>query len=153
MHEAIRSSILPVAFSLLHATASAQSLRPDAGRPPVVKTEAFVADQRWAHAVRGAVPPGAVAHGREPDGRLQYVCRATAANGLHLGKVTEGTTGCAVVAQGRPATIGSYQVLVEAVARADRGAREDRRESVIDLIRRRQAESRQPLAAATSSLR
>jgi Protein of unknown function (DUF3421) len=116
MHEAIRSSVLPVALVLLHTTASAQALRPDARRPPVVRTEVVVEDARWAHAVRGAVPAGSIAHGREPDGRPQYICRAWSGRGLHLGKVTEGSSGCTVVAQGRPTQIGSYQVLVETIA-------------------------------------
>lgn len=155
MHEAIRSSILPVVLILLHATASAQSSRTDTGRPPVVRTEVLVEDARWAHAVRGAVPSGSIAHGREADGRPQYICRAWSGRGLHLGKVTEGSAGCTVVAQGRPTLVGSYQVLVETVAggaRGARGGREGRRESIVDLIRRQQAEGRKALTSRGRAL-
>jgi hypothetical protein len=153
MHEAIRSSVLPVAFVLLHVTAGAQAPRPDSRRPPAVRTEVVVEDARWAHAVGGAVPAGSVAHGREPDGRPQYICRAWSGRGLHLGKVTEGSSGCTIVDRGRPTLVGSYQVLVETLPGAARGAREGRgggerrRESVVDLIRRRQAEGRKPLTS------
>ncbi len=159
MHEAIRSSVLPVAFVLLHTTASAQAPRPEVGRPPVVRTEVLVEDPRWAHAVRGAVPPGSIAHGRESDGRPQYICRAWSGRGLHLGKISEGSSGCSVVAQGRPTLVGSYQVLVETIAggarggRDGRGAREGRRESIVDLIRRRQAEGRKPVTTAARTFR
>jgi len=120
MHEAIRSSVLPVAFVLLHAAANAQAPRPDTRRPPAVRTEVVVEGARWAQAVRGAVPAGSIAHGREPDGRPQYICRALSGRGLHLGKLTEGSSGCTIVDQGRPTLVGSYQVLVETIESAAR---------------------------------
>ncbi len=143
-----RSSVLPVACLLLRTTASAQSLPAPVARPSAPVTEVLLNDARWLPAVRGAVPPGAVAHGRERDGRPQYICRATYDGGLHLGKVSPGSAGCLLVAHGSAIVRGSYQVLTEVYAPEDarpassaRRSRWGRTESVVDLIRRRHSES------------
>jgi len=143
MNEAIRSSVLPVVWLLVHTTAGAQAPGPETARAPVPPTEVFVEDARWVPAVRGAVPAGAVAHGREPDGRPQYICRARSGSGVHLGKISPGSPGCVVVSRGRPVTLANYQVLTEVYAHAEQQPGEPRqpRESVVDLVRRRLAET------------
>jgi hypothetical protein len=98
---------------------------------------------------RAAVPAGSIAHGRERDGRPQYICRAVYDGGLHLGSVTPGSAGCLLAAHGTAVVRGSYYVLTELYTAdpdprpASSGrSRWGRSESVVDLIRRRQAESR-----------
>ena len=137
MNEAIRSSVLPVLCLLMHAPAFAQAPGVDTTETPAPRTEVFVDDARWVSATGGAVPTGAVAHGREPDGRPQYICRAQSGSGVHLGKVSHGSSGCVVVLRARAVTLPTYQVLTEVHANTDRV----RGESVKDLIRRRWAES------------
>jgi hypothetical protein len=137
MNEALRSSVLPVICVLMHAPAGAQAPGVDATGTPVPQTELFVDDARWVSAAGGSVPAGAVAHGHESDGRPEYICRAQSGSGVHLGKVSQGSSGCAVVSRGRAVTLATYQVLTEVHATTDR----ERRESVHDLIRRRWAES------------
>ena len=146
-----RSSVLPVAFLLLRTAASAQGQAP-VPRPSTPATELLITDARWVPAVHGAVPPGSVAHGRERDGRPQYICRARYDGGLHLGKVSPGSAGCLVAAHGTAVVRGSYFVLTElsttdqevrATAPGGR-SRWGRSESVVDLIRRRHAESGSP---------
>ena len=140
MRQAIRSSVLPTVWLLVHATAGAQAPEPDPARAPVPQTEVFVEDARWVPASRGAVPAGAIAHGREADGRPQYICRGQSGSGVHLGKISPGSPGCVVVSRGRPVTLWSYQVLTEVYTHAERQPREPR-ESVVDLVRRRLAET------------
>jgi hypothetical protein len=137
MNQAIRSSVLPAVWLLMHATAGAQAPAPNAVGAPVAPTEVFVEDARWVSAVRGAVPAGAIAHGHEPDGRPEFVCRAWSGSGLHLGKVSQGGSGCTVVSRDRPVTLARYQVLTLVAPRAEPPPRE----SVRDLIHRRWAES------------
>src|SRR5688572_2770705 len=105
----IRSSVLLMAFLLLRATASAQSpaVPPADPLPPV--TELLVHDGRWIPAVGGAVPDGAVAHGRQPDGGPQYICRAIFEGGVHLGKVSSEAPGCVIVMGDRAVVRRSYQ--------------------------------------------
>ena len=143
MTESIRSSVLPVIWLLMHAAAGAQVPRPDTGSAPPPQTEVFVEDARWVSAARGAVPAGAIAHGREPDGRPQYICRGRSGSAVHLGKISQGSPGCAVVSRGRPMTLWNYEVLTELYAHAERPPLEPRepRESVVDLVRRRLAET------------
>jgi len=137
MTAAIRSSVLPVIWVLVHAPAGAQAPGPDARSAPIPRTEVFVEDGRWVPAAHGVVPAGAIAHGREADGRPEYVCRARSGTGVHLGKVSQGSAGCLVVSRGRPVTLPNYQVLTEVYTHAARQPRE----SVVDLVRRRLAET------------
>ena len=137
MTAAIRSSVLPVFWLLVHAPAGAQVVGPETGSAPTRQTEVFVEDPRWVSAAHGAVPAGAIAHGREPDGRPQYICRARFRSGVQLGRVSQGSPGCVVVSKGRPVTLWNYQVLTEISSHEARKPRE----SVVDLVRRRLAES------------
>jgi hypothetical protein len=100
----------------------------------------FVDDARWVSASRGAVPAGAIAHGREPDGRPQYICRTRSGSGVQLGKISQGSPGCVVVSRGRPVTAWNYEVLTEVYAHSEQRPAPPR-ESVVDLVRRRLAES------------
>src|SRR5437764_9367179 len=68
---------------------------------------------QWVAASNGAVPQGAVAYGREADGRPQYVCRAALGGGRHLGELTPPATGCSVGYRGRAISIPAYEVLVQ----------------------------------------
>lgn len=149
MSTRIRSSVLLMACLLLRATASAQSpAEPLADSPPPV-TELLIHDARWVPAVQGAVPEGAVAHGRERDGGPQYVCRTIFEGGVHLGKVSSESPGCVIVMGDRAVVRRSYQVLTERVGPRSsdtdhRGVtpnRWGRTESVMDVIKRRRAES------------
>ena len=140
MTESIRSSVLPVIWLLMHAAAGAQVPGPDTKSAPTPQTEVFIEDARWVSAAHGAVPAGAIAHGRESDGRPQYICRARSGSGVHLGRISQGSSGCLVVSKGRPVTLSNYQVLTEIVAHDSHDARQPR-ESVVDLVRRRLAES------------
>jgi hypothetical protein len=144
----IRSSVLPVVCLLLPTAANAQAPPTLAAGQSTPAAKVFIEDARWVPAAHGAVPAGAIAHGRERDGRPQYICRAMVDGGLHLGKVSPGSAGCVLVVQGRAAVRGSYHVLTELYAPeeqaqqpAGRRSRWGRSESVVDLIRRRQAES------------
>ena len=137
MKAAIRSSVLPVIFLLVHAPAGVRAAQVEAAGTSVPRTEVLLDDARWVSANRGAVPEGAIAHGREPDGRPEYICRAESGSGVHLGKVTQGSSGCVVVSRGRAVTLATYQVLTELHARSDR----EPRESIQELIRRRWGES------------
>jgi hypothetical protein len=144
-----RSSVLLVGCLLLRTTASAQGPAAPVARPATPATELLIADARWVPAVRGAVPPGSVAHGRERDGRPQYICRTTYDGGLHLGKVSPGSAGCLIAAHGSAVVRVSYHVLTELHATDQdvrttppgRRSRWGRSESVVDLIRRRHEES------------
>jgi hypothetical protein len=143
-----RSSVLRVVCLLLPTTASAQSPPVPAAARATPAAEVSVQDARWVPAAHGTIPAGAIAHGRERDGRPQYICRATVNGGLHLGKVSPGSAGCVLVMQGRAAVRDSYHVLTElytpqdeAVPSQGRRSRWGRSESVVDLIRRRHAES------------
>jgi hypothetical protein len=144
-----RSSVLLMACLLLRTTASAQSpAEPLADGPPPV-TELLIHDARWIPAVQGAVPDGAVAHGRERDGGPQYICRTIFEGGVHLGKVSSESPGCVIVVGDRAVVRRSYQVLTERVGPRSsdtdpRGLtpnRWGRTESVLDTIKRRRAES------------
>jgi hypothetical protein len=137
MKEAMRSSVLPVMCLLVHAPASAQVREAGAAGTPTPQTELFVEDARWVPASRGEVPAGAIAHGREPDGRPEFICRARTGSGLHLGRISQGSTGCVVVSHGRVVTQPTYQVLTE----LHTAGIDAPRESVTELIRRRFAES------------
>ena len=145
----LRSSVLPLACLLLHTTVSAQAPAAAVPRPASPASELSITDARWVPAVHGAVPAGSIAHGRERDGRPQYICRAVYDGGLHLGKVSPGSPGCLVAAHGSAIVRGSYQVLTELYAKDQdagtvspaRRSRWGRSESVVDLIRRRHAES------------
>ena len=147
-----RSSVLPVACLLLHTTADAQELAAPVPRPAVPVTELSITDARWVPAVHGAVPAGSVAHGRERDGRPQYICRAAYDGGLHLGKVSPGSAGCLIAVHGSAVVRGSYYVLTElsapgeepGQAASSRRSRWGRSETVLELIRRRREESRRP---------
>jgi hypothetical protein len=144
-----RSSVLLVGCLALHGAASAQALTPSGVRAAAVPTELLVEDARWLPAIQGAIPPGSIAHGRERDGRPQYICRATHDGGLHLGKVSPGSAGCIMVVRDQAVVRGSYEVLTEVAAAgqdavasaASRRSRWGRTESVVELIRRRRAES------------
>ena len=149
MPRLLRSSVLPLACLLMHTTVSAQAPAAAVPRPASPATELAIADARWVPAVHGAVPEGSIAHGRERDGRPQYICRAVYDGGLHLGKISPGSAGCLVAAHGTAVVRGSYYVLTELYtvdsdprpASSDRRSRWGRSESVVDLIRRREAES------------
>jgi hypothetical protein len=141
MKEALRSAVLPVLCLLVHAPAGAQTAAAAAAATPVPQTEVFVDDARWIPASRGAVPSGAIAHGREPDGRHQYICRTRSGTGVQLGKVSQGSRGCVVVSRGRPVTAWNYEVLTELYAHAEQQPPPQSRESVIDLVRRRMVET------------
>src|SRR5258708_33063448 len=69
---------------------------------------------QWVAAVNGAVPQGAVAYGREADGRPQYVCRAAFGGGMHLGELGPAARGCSVGYRGRAIIVASYEVLAQA---------------------------------------
>ena len=148
----LRSSVLSLACLLLHTTVSAQAPAAAVPRPASPATELLIADARWVPAVHGAVPAGSIAHGRERDGRPQYICRAVYDGGLHLGSVTPGSAGCLLAAHGSAIVRGSYQVLTElhatdqeaSTVSPGRRSRWGRSESVQDLIRRRLAESGRP---------
>ena len=147
-----RSSILPVACLLLHTTVAAQERAAPVPRPAAPMTESSITDARWVPAVHGAVPAGSVVHGRERDGRPQYICRAAYDGGLHLGKVSPGSPGCLIAAHGTSVVRGSYYVLTELYTAEEasgqvspnRRSRWGRSETVLDLIRRRREESRRP---------
>lgn len=79
--------------------------------------QAQEAGPRWVAATGGAIPPGAIAYGRESDGREQYACRGELAKGTHLGKIASGFAGCSVGYGGRELTLASYEVLANPVAR------------------------------------
>ncbi|HWS72854.1 MAG TPA: DM9 repeat-containing protein [Thermoanaerobaculia bacterium] len=86
-------------------------------------TQAQESGSRWAPATGGAIPPGAIAYGRESDGREQYVCRGGLAKGIHLGKIANGFAGCNVGYGGREVTLASYEVLANPVNPVARQAR------------------------------
>lgn len=144
-----RSAVLPVACLLLPAAATAQPAHVPQNRPATAVTEVSIQDARWVPAARGVIPAGSIAHGRERDGRPQYICRANYGGGLHLGKVSPGSAGCLLAAHGRIVVRGSYQVLTELYTpgaeepthTASRRSRWGRSESVVELIRRRHTES------------
>jgi uncharacterized protein DUF3421 len=69
---------------------------------------------RWEAATNGVVPAGAVAYGREADGRPQFACRGELRGGTHLGKISAGLRGCSVGYGGREVTLTSYEVLAQA---------------------------------------
>jgi len=140
MRKALRSAVLPVLGLLVHAPAGAQTAAAAAAATPVPQTEVFVDDARWIPASRGVVPTGAIAHGREPDGRAQYICRTRSGSSVQLGKISQGSHGCVVVSRGRPVTAWNYEVLTELYAHAE-PQQAPPRESVVDLVRRRLAES------------
>jgi hypothetical protein len=144
-----RSAVLRALCLLLPTTASAQSPPVPVVARATPTAEVVIQDARWVPALHGAVPAGAIAHGRERDGRPQFICRALANGGLHLGSVSPGSAGCVLVVQGRAAVRGSYHVLTELHTPEDevvppqgRRSRWGSSESVLDLIRRRQAESK-----------
>lgn len=142
-----RSAVLPVACLLLRATAEAQSPAAPGARASLPATEAGLEDARWVPAIHGAVPEGAVAHGRERDGRPQYICRALVDGVVRLGRVSPGSAGCVLVADGRAAVRGSYHVFTEVPvpgSAENKPSRWGRSESVLELINRRRAESRVP---------
>lgn len=144
-----RSAVLPVACLLLPAAATAQPAHVPPGRVAAPVTEVSIQDARWVAAARGMVPAGSIAHGRERDGRPQYICRANYGGGLHLGKVSPGSAGCLLATHGRVVVRDSYQVLTELYTpgsdepprSASRRSRWGRSESVVELIRRRHTES------------
>jgi hypothetical protein len=76
------------------------------------------AGSRWVAATGGAIPRGAIAYGRESDGRQQYACRGELANGMHLGKIASGFAGCNVGFGGREVTLNAYEVLANPVDKA-----------------------------------
>jgi len=148
-----RSSVLLMACLLLRATASAQSPAAPQADPPPPVTELLIHDARWVPAVHGAVPDGAVAHGRERDGGPQYICRTIFEGGVHLGKVSSGSPGCVIVSGDHAVVRRSYQVLTERVTprssdtdpgASGRPSRWGRTESVRDIMKRQWAESPRP---------
>jgi hypothetical protein len=66
---------------------------------------------RWVSASGGAIPAGALAYGREADGREQFPCRGAIGGGTHLGKITRGFSGCNVGYGGKELTLAAYEVL------------------------------------------
>jgi len=66
----------------------------------------------WSGATRGAIPDGAIAYGREADGREQFACRGLYGGGMHLGKIASGFAGCNIGYGGREVTLPDYEVLV-----------------------------------------
>lgn len=144
-----RSAVLPVACLLLPAAAAAQTAHAPQSRAATPVTELSIQDARWVPAARGVIPPGSIAHGRERDGRPQYICRASYGGGVHLGKVSPGSAGCLLATYGRVVVRDSYQVLTELYTpgaeeparTASRRSRWGRSESVVELIRRRHTES------------
>jgi hypothetical protein len=67
----------------------------------------------WAAAANGTIPTGAIAYGREGDGREQFVCRAAWEGGTHLGKIVSGFDGCNIGYGGREVTVPQYEVLTQ----------------------------------------
>lgn len=65
----------------------------------------------WAAAADGTIPPGAVAYGREADGRDQFVCRGVYEAGTHLGRIASGFGGCKIGYGGVEVTLPQYEVL------------------------------------------
>nr|WP_274534615.1 DUF3421 domain-containing protein [Micromonospora sp. CB01531] len=68
----------------------------------------------WRRARLGAIPDGAVAHGREADGEPLWVCRARVFNGLHPGKVRPAFGGAQIAWNGGELRVDEYEVLMEA---------------------------------------
>lgn len=74
----------------------------------------------WIAAANGTIPPGAVAYGREADGREQFVCRGAYGGGTHLGKIASGFRGCNIGYGGREITLSQYEVMTrQRVRRAE----------------------------------
>lgn len=150
MSTLLRSSVLLMACLFLRATASAQSPAALSEDPPPPVTELLIHDGRWIPAVHGAVPDGAIAHGRERDGGPQYICRTIFEGGVHLGKVSSEAPGCVIVMGDRAVVRRSYEVLTERVGPRSsdtdpRGVTPNlwgRTESVLDTIKRKRAERR-----------
>src|SRR5437867_4010313 len=69
--------------------------------------------QTWLEAAGGALPAGAIAYGREADGREQFACRGAYGGGTHLGKITAGFSGCNIGYGGREVTLPNYEVLAQ----------------------------------------
>jgi hypothetical protein len=80
--------------------------------PLVVLAAGPAVDGDWASASKGEIPPAAIALGREADGRPQFACRVTYAKGVHLGRISAGSSGCNIGYSGRELTLPSYEVLV-----------------------------------------
>jgi Protein of unknown function (DUF3421) len=99
----------------------------------------------WTAAANGTIPPGAVAHGREADGREQFVCRAAYEGGTHLGKIASGFGGCNIGYGGREVTLPQYEVLAQQrVRRADLAVG-----AIAELLNGNGGERGQAAAAAT----
>jgi hypothetical protein len=99
----------------------------------------------WAAAANGTIPPGAVAYGREADGREQFVCRGAYEGGTHLGKIASGFGGCNTGYGGREVTLLQYEVLIrQRVRRAEIAAG-----AIGDLLEGNGGERGQPAAPST----
>src|SRR5690349_14950664 len=64
----------------------------------------------WTGARGGQIPDGAVAYGREADGRDQFICRGAYQGGTHIGKIASGFGGCNIGYGGREITLSEYEV-------------------------------------------
>ncbi|MBN3760746.1 DM9 repeat-containing protein [Burkholderia sp. Ac-20365] len=80
------------------------------------------AGSHWIKAGQGQVPAGAIALGREVDGRPQFSCRAQQGNGVSLGAISAGSGGCRIGFAGRALTVANYEVLAAGAAPAVQAA-------------------------------
>lgn len=75
-------------------------------------TASAAPEVEWRVASNGDVPVNALAAGREADGRVLFVCRASYRRGLHLGKLRSEFGGCKIPYGGSEKVIAVYQVLI-----------------------------------------
>lgn len=122
------------------------------------------AESSWIAATGGTIPQGAIAYGRESDGRQQYACRGSLAGGIHLGKIVSGSAGCNIGFGVRGVTLTAYEVLAKPVTKAAflavgalhmaateavASGRELRAESMIGMVRRGFDDKGQPYVEKT----
>lgn len=103
MRRTTASCLMAVAVAFGSAEVRAQA-------PPVRAVEPT--EPQWIGASGGGIPSGAVAYGHEADGREQFACRGAQGGGIHLGKITQGFSGCNIGYGGREITLADYEVLV-----------------------------------------
>ena len=93
-----RVFVLAAALALWAGSAAAQS------------SKMLLVGMSWVQAQGGTVPNNALVTGFTPREYL-HSCRGTIENGVHLGKIRAGLTGCLIPLGGREQTVTVYEVL------------------------------------------
>ncbi|GAA3625644.1 hypothetical protein GCM10022223_48520 [Kineosporia mesophila] len=84
------------------------------GRAVVVEESDAPAEYAWVAASGGAVPEGAVSHGRDAEGKPVWVARARLGGGVHPGLVSPRRGGAVIAYGGGEELTDSYEVLLDA---------------------------------------